>query len=172
MVQNLVQHGYNVRACVRDSSRLDKVAHLVDMGSKGPGSVTLYDCDMFVDGAYDEAFKGVTCVYHVAAELGSTEGATPQSVYDGGMVATQKVLDSVIKSGAPGTPSVQRFIFTSSFAAVGHPGAPALGVRGARAGRRQTTRGRALQTVDLRVDERVRVQDRVRRGDEREGERF
>lgn len=127
MVQNLVQHGYNVRACVRDSSRLDKVAHLVDMGSKGPGSVTLYDCDMFVDGAYDEAFKGVTCVYHVAAELGSTEGATPQSVYDGGMVATQKVLDSVIKSGAPGTPSVQRFIFTSSFAAVGHPGAPALG---------------------------------------------
>ena len=38
-----------------------------------------------------------TCVYHVAAELGSTEGATPQSVYDGGMVATQKLLDSVIK---------------------------------------------------------------------------
>ena len=77
---------------------------------------------MFEDGAYDEAFDGATCVFHVAAELGSTEGATPQSVYDGGMVATQKLLDSVSKSG-----SVQRFIFTSSFAAVGHPGPPADG---------------------------------------------
>jgi nucleoside-diphosphate-sugar epimerase len=82
---------------------------------------------MFVDGAYDEAFHGATCVYHVAAELGSTDGATPQSVYDGGMVATQKLLDSVIRSGPAGAPSVRRFIFTSSFAAVGHPGAPALG---------------------------------------------
>ena len=27
--------GYDVRACVRDSSQLHKVAHLVDMGSKG-----------------------------------------------------------------------------------------------------------------------------------------
>eukprot|EP01045_Picozoa_sp_COSAG04_P022389 COSAG04_NODE_2521_length_3978_cov_2.562516_4_plen_291_part_01 len=141
--------GYDVRACVRDSSQLHKVAHLVDMGSKGalpacsaqllltpvlsllaaplnrragPGTVTLYDADMFEDGAYDEAFSGATCVFHVAAELGSTEGATPQSVYDGGMVATQKLLDSVSKSG-----SVQRFIFTSSFAAVGHPGPPADG---------------------------------------------
>ena len=41
---------------------------------------------------------------------------TPQKVYDGGLVATRLVIDSVKKAG-----TVKRLVYTSSFAAVGHP---------------------------------------------------
>ena len=54
-----------------------------------------------------------------AAELGTLEGQTPQRVYDSGFQATQHVLGSAAKSG-----TVKRFIYTSSNAAVYHPGTP------------------------------------------------
>ena len=81
------------------------------------GSVTLYEADMTIPGAYNEAFSGATCVFHVAAEMGNLPDSTPMKVYEGGRVAIVPVMDSVKKSG-----SVRRFIFTSSFAAVGHGG--------------------------------------------------
>ena len=43
-------------------------------------------------------------------------------VYEGGAAAIVPIMDSIKKSG-----SVRRLIFTSSFAAVGHPGGPAPG---------------------------------------------
>eukprot|EP01044_Picomonas_judraskeda_P012644 COSAG03_NODE_1831_length_3458_cov_36.925275_2_plen_76_part_00 len=43
--------------------------------------------------------------------------STPMKVYEGGRAAMVPVMDSVKKSG-----TVRRLIFTSSFAAVGHPG--------------------------------------------------
>ena len=53
IVLTLVKHGYQVRACVRDASRLSNVAHLNLMNSIGPGSVSLYSCDMTIPGIYD-----------------------------------------------------------------------------------------------------------------------
>lgn len=116
IVLNLVQHGYEVRACVRDASKLSNTAHLTAMNHIGPGSGTLHNCDMTIPGAYDEVFAGCSCVFHAAAEMGNLEGSTPMKVYEGGLEATKLVLDSIKKSG-----TVKRLVYTSSFAAVGHP---------------------------------------------------
>lgn len=116
IVLNLVQHGYTVRACVRNAGNLSNTAHLSAMNHTGPGSVELYSCDMTVAGAYDEAFAGCCGVFHAAAEMGNLEGSTPMKVYEGGLTVTKLVLDSIKKAG-----SIKRLIYTSSFAAVAHP---------------------------------------------------
>ena len=116
IVLDLVRHGYAVRACVRDAANLANTAHLTAMNHIGPGSVTLHTCDLTEPGAYDAAFEGCAGVFHAAAEMGNLQGSTPQKVYDGGLTATRLLLDSVKKAG-----TVRRLVYTSSFAAVGHP---------------------------------------------------
>jgi len=116
IVRNLVLHGYAVRACVRDAGNYSNTAHLAAMSHVGPGSVTLHGCDMTVPGAYDDVFAGCSCVFHAAAEMGNLAGSTPLKVYEGGLHATKLVADSIKKSG-----TVRRLVYTSSFAAVGHP---------------------------------------------------
>ena len=116
IVLNLVKRGYQVRACVRDSSNVVANAHLDSMNHIGPGTVELFSCDMMQTGAYDDVFRGAVCVFHAAAEMGNLEGSTPMKVYQGGVEATKLVIESIKKSG-----SVRRLVYTSSFAAVGHP---------------------------------------------------
>ena len=97
---------------------------------------------------YDEIFKGCSAVFHVAANfgtdpkwaaatdvvgrlspidgatnevIGKTEEATTsydQGVYDSLVVATQRVMASIEKSGG----SVKRLVYTSSYASIGGPG--------------------------------------------------
>ena len=116
IVLNLVKRGYQVRACVRDASNIANNAHLQSMNQIGPGSVELHSCDMMLPGAYDEAFRWAVGVFHAAAEMGNLDGSTPMKVYEGGVEATALVIGSIKKSG-----SVRRLVYTSSFAAVGHP---------------------------------------------------
>ena len=84
VVLKLVRAGYTVRACVRNANDAPKVSHLSLMNSTGPGSVELFEADMTVAGAYDAAFAGATCVFHVAAEMGNLPDSTPMMVYKGG----------------------------------------------------------------------------------------
>lgn len=115
-VQDLVEEGYDVRACVRDTTKPEKVDHLLALNDTIlPGNVTLFACDLFKPGSYDAAFNGCSAVIHAGAAVGYNR-ETPQEVYDGCFTEVQHVIESVKKSG-----SVRRFIFTSSFAAVGHP---------------------------------------------------
>ena len=116
IVKVLVDKGYAVRACVRDVTNIPNTAHLLAMSLSGPGSVSLHTCDMTQPGAYDTVFKGCSAVFHAAAEMGNLEGSTPQKVYDGGLIATRMLMDSVKQAS-----SVRRLVYTSSFAAVGHP---------------------------------------------------
>ena len=116
IVDTLVRNGYEVRACVRDAGNLLNTAHLSAMNSSGPGSVSLHTCDLTQAGAYDEVFKDCVGVFHAAAEMGNLAGSTPQKVYDGGLVVTEMLMDSIKRAG-----SVRRLVYTSSFAAVGHP---------------------------------------------------
>ena len=147
--KNLVEHGYTVRACVRDASRADRTQHLLAMNGRGVGSIELAEADMMVDDSYDAVFRGCTAVFHVAAnfgtdprwaaatdvvgrvspidgaiaelseeELQATTSSYDQGVYDSLVVATERVLSSIEKSG-----SVRRLIYTSSYAAIGGPGA-------------------------------------------------
>lgn len=116
IVQDCMEQGYEVRACVRDASNPAKTAHLLDLNHDGMrGHVSLYEADLFKPGSYDEAFKGCAAVIHAGATVGFNR-ESPQEVYDGCFKENAHVIESVKRSG-----SVKRFVFTSSFAAVGHP---------------------------------------------------
>lgn len=116
IVHTLVRNGYEVRACVRDKTNILNTAHLSAMNSMGPGSVTLHACDMTDAGAYDDVFQGCVGVFHAAAEMGNLEGSTPMKVFEGGLNATRMLMDSITAAG-----TIRRLVYTSSFAAVGHP---------------------------------------------------
>ena len=116
IVKTLVDNGYSVRACVRDVGNLLNTAHLTAMNNVGPGNVTLHACDLTIPGAYNDVFDGCVAVFHAAAEMGNLEGSTPLKVYEGGLVVTRMLMDSIKKAG-----SIRRLVYTSSFAAVGHP---------------------------------------------------
>jgi nucleoside-diphosphate-sugar epimerase len=116
IVRDFLEQGYNVRACVRDSSIANKVDHLIAMNDLGfEGRMELFEGDLFKPNSYDKAFDGCCAVIHAGATVGFNE-ESPQEVYDGCFTEVEHVLNSVKK-----TDSVKRFVFTSSFAAVGHP---------------------------------------------------
>lgn len=121
MVRELAQHGYTVRACIRDANswRGEDCAQYLS----GLSNVEIVDgCDLFAPHSYNEAFKGCSAVFHVAAVLGNSadgksqplgSGDVATDVYEGGMKGTQNVIDSINASG-----SVKRLIYTSSTSAV------------------------------------------------------
>lgn len=116
VVRDLVEQGYSVRACVRDTGKAEKVDHLLALNNENlRGTVTLHAADLFKKGSYDDAFKGCCAVIHTGATVGFNS-ETPQQVYDGCFTEVEHLIESVKKSG-----SVKRLVFTSSFAAVGHP---------------------------------------------------
>jgi nucleoside-diphosphate-sugar epimerase len=116
IVRDLMEQGYDVRACVRDIQNPAKVDHLLAMNDAGlPGDVGLFAGDLFEHGSYDEAFKECRAVIHAGAAVGYNK-ETPQQVYDGCFTEVEHVVESVKQAG-----TVRRFVFTSSFAAVGHP---------------------------------------------------
>lgn len=117
IVRDFLERGYRVRACVRDPGIPEKVDHLLAMKDDEAltGEVELFAADLFKPGSYDEAFSSCCAVIHAGATVGYNK-ETPQEVYDGCFTENRHVIDSVKKAG-----TIQRFVFTSSFAAVGHP---------------------------------------------------
>ena len=115
IVRDCAEQGYTVRACVRDPANAAKVDQLIALNEKGlRGKVELHAGDLFERGSYDAAFDGCAAVIHAGAAVGYNR-ETPQEVYDGCFTEVEHVLESARKGG------MKRFVFTSSFAAVGHP---------------------------------------------------
>jgi nucleoside-diphosphate-sugar epimerase len=109
-----------VRACITDPSNASKREHLLAMNEAGlPGTVALHRANLLEEGSYDEPFAGCSGVLHVGTAMGYAGANNPQQVYDGAVGGTRNVMRSVQKAG-----SVKRLVYTSSFAAIGHP-APA-----------------------------------------------
>jgi nucleoside-diphosphate-sugar epimerase len=122
VTRNLVEAGYQVRACVRDAGRADKTSHLREIGAAGPGSIELLSVDLMdaINGSYDKAFADCSAVFHLAADLGSDSSydtPTAERVYASLMDMTEGVFESVRKAG-----TVKRVIYTSSVVAVIGPG--------------------------------------------------
>ncbi len=116
IVKDCAERGYQVRACVRDPSKPEKVNHLTALNDAGlRGRVEIVAGDLFSPGSYDDAFDGCSAVIHAGAAVGYNR-ETPQQVYDGCFTEVKHVLASARKGG-----TLRRFVFTSSFAAVGHP---------------------------------------------------
>jgi nucleoside-diphosphate-sugar epimerase len=113
----LLKRGYAVRACVTDKTNPDKTEHLLALNDAGfSGSIELHQANMLEEGSYDDVFAGCCAVLHVGTPMGYGGVNNPQQVYDGAHAGTRNVLSSVQKAG-----TVKRLVYTSSFAAIGHP---------------------------------------------------
>ena len=120
VVRALVHRGYTVRACVTDPDDPRKRDHLVAMSDPdGQGSVELHRANLLEPGSYDAPFAGCSAILHVGTAMAYGGANDPRQVYDGAVEGTRAVLSSVQKAG-----SIRRFVFTSSFAAIGHPAKP------------------------------------------------
>ncbi len=116
----LMKRGYTVRACVTDPANPDKTKHLLALNDGDlPGRLELRTANLLERGSYDVPFAGCSAVLHVASAMGYGGANSPRQVYDGALNGTRNVLDSVQRAG-----TVRRFIYTSSFAAIGHPAPP------------------------------------------------
>jgi nucleoside-diphosphate-sugar epimerase len=117
VVISLMKRGYEVRACVTDSSNPIKTDHLLALNDAGhPGSVALHEANLLEEGSYDEVFAGCCAIIHVGTAMAYDNANTPTQVYEGAVRGTENVMASVRKAG-----TVKRFVYTSSFSAIAHP---------------------------------------------------
>ncbi len=120
VVAALMKRGYTVHACVTDPTNPDKTEHLSALNEAAvPGRLELFEANLLKAGSYDLPFAGCSGVLHVGTAMGYGGVNNPRQVYDGAVDGTRNVLASVRKAG-----SIERFVYTSSFAAIGHPAPP------------------------------------------------
>lgn len=116
-VRSFMKRGYTVRACVRDPNAPDKVDHLLAMNNENhPGNVEVVRGNIMESGSYDEPFSDCCAILHVGTPMLYGGQITPRECYDGMVEGIKNVLGSATKAG-----TVKRFVYTSSFAAIGHP---------------------------------------------------
>lgn len=116
-VRSFMKRGYTVRACVRDPRAPDKVDHLNAMNNENhPGKVEVVRGNILESGSYDEPFSDCCAILHVGTPMLYGGKITPRECYDGMVEGIKNVLDSATKAQ-----TVKRFVYTSSFAAIGHP---------------------------------------------------
>lgn len=106
VVRRLLDKGYRVRACVRDTEDAAKTAFLQEMPGYASGRLTLHAANLDDAGCFDDIFRGCHGVAHVSHV---------SDYDDAGYV--QRVCDHIIAS-INGSQSVTRVVVTSSIAAV------------------------------------------------------
>ncbi|KAF4544811.1 Aldehyde reductase [Lasiodiplodia theobromae] len=107
VADQLLDYGYRVRGSVRDVQKAAWLAELFEQ-KYGSGRFELFPVkDMVLEGAFDEAVKGVSGVAHVAAVM--TMDADVETVMNTTVTGTLNALKSAAKE-----PSVKRVVLTSS----------------------------------------------------------
>ncbi|KAL7543256.1 hypothetical protein ACHAXR_012562 [Thalassiosira sp. AJA248-18] len=124
IVQQLIERGYDVHACVRNAgneSSVKHLKHLLNIQSSSAGRLTLFStgdigCKALY-GRYEKPLLECDAVIHTATPLGVKLSGRE---YDGegdmlnpGMAGTQEILDSILKCPS----QIQRLILTSSMSA-------------------------------------------------------
>ena len=112
----LMKRGYEVRACITDISNPAKSEFLTLMNDQYPGTLSVHEANLSDEGSYDDAFADCSAVLHVGTAMGYGGVNNPRQVYDGAINGTRNVINAIKNSG-----SVRRLVYTSSFAAIGHP---------------------------------------------------
>lgn len=107
-VQELLDHGYTVRATVRDPSATAKLAHL-----RALGDVEFVAADLTSDDGWAAAMAGCTYVLHVASPFPSTQPDDENDLIRPAVDGTLRVLRAAAASG-----TVRRVVMTSSAAAI------------------------------------------------------
>lgn len=85
LVKQLLERGWCVRACVRDTSNAHRVEPLLRLAAALPGTLQLVECDLQQEGSFHSACAGVQFVFHGAPALanrarGFHPGLTPTVV--------------------------------------------------------------------------------------------
>ncbi|XVE90422.1 hypothetical protein DITRI_Ditri20bG0076600 [Diplodiscus trichospermus] len=114
LVKLLLQHGYTVKATVRDPNDPKKTEHLLALdGAKE--RLHLFKAELLDGGAFDSLVDGCVGVFHTACPcIFAVKVKDPQAVLiDPAVKGTLNVLKSCAK-----VPSIKRVIITSSLAAV------------------------------------------------------
>ncbi|XP_062115497.1 phenylacetaldehyde reductase-like [Humulus lupulus] len=112
LVKFLLQHGYTVKASVRDPNDLKKTKHLVELdGAKE--RLYLFKADLMEEGSFDSAINGCDGVFHTASPVFHSATDPQAEIIEPAVKGTLNVLKSCAKA-----PSVKRVIITSSMAAV------------------------------------------------------
>ncbi|KAL3472718.1 NAD(P)-binding protein [Aspergillus californicus] len=111
LVSYLLAEGFSVRAAVRNPS---KGEHLLRKCAEYSSRLNLtFVPDMQMDGAYDEAVRGVDAIIHTASPV-HLDAKEPKDIIDPAVKGAVGILESAMKHGH----SVKRVIFTSSCAAI------------------------------------------------------
>lgn len=115
VVKQLLQRGYKVRGTVRDLTQAtwlvrDQFKKYVESGKFELVAVP----DLAVEGAFDEAVKGVSAIIHIATIV--TFDPNPNNVIPQAVAGVKSILKAAAQE-----PSVKRFVFTSSIVAARIP---------------------------------------------------
>lgn len=106
VVNELLERGYRVRACVRRADDRDRVGFLAAMPAAASGRLTIHAADLDDVGCFDEIFRGCDGVAHVSHV----------STYDDPDYV-RRTCDHIIAS-IDASATVRRVVVTSSIAAV------------------------------------------------------
>ncbi|XP_061353356.1 dihydroflavonol 4-reductase-like [Gastrolobium bilobum] len=108
LVMRLIEHGYKVRATVRDPANMKKVKHLLEL----PGANTnlsLWKADLAEEGSFDEAIKGCIGVFHVATPMDFESKDPENEVIKPTINGVLDIMKACMKAK-----TVRRLVFTSS----------------------------------------------------------
>ncbi|XP_059275132.1 putative anthocyanidin reductase [Lycium ferocissimum] len=116
LIKSLLQMGYKVHAAVRHP---EKSSHLLKL-AEGSDRLRLFKADLREEGSFDEAVRGCSGLFHVAAPMDFWVQATEnvdsyvqENIIEPAIQGTLNVLKSCLKSN-----SVKRVVFTSSISTV------------------------------------------------------
>lgn len=115
IVQQLLERNERVHATVRSLQNTQKTQHLLDMQSRWPDQLTLFEADLLVPGSFAAATQGCSVVYHVASPFLLEEQIcdAQKDVVEPALHGTQNVLDAVRT-----TASVRVVVVTSTVGAI------------------------------------------------------
>ena len=114
IVKLLLDEGISVHATVRDKTKKEKYAHLLNIAKEGKGKLEIFEADLLKEGSFRDAMKDCELVIHSASpfQLYHIKDAEKELV-DPALKGTRNVLNQVNQ-----TETVKRVVLTSSMVAI------------------------------------------------------
>ncbi|MFQ6395444.1 SDR family oxidoreductase [Nocardia sp. KC 131] len=114
-IAELLEHGYAVRATVRNLDNKDKWAHLVGLADRSGGELSFVEADLDDDSGWAAAVSGCDYVMHVASPFPSAPPEDEQQLIATAVNGTLRLLRACADAA-----TVRRVVLTSSTAAVAY----------------------------------------------------
>ena len=112
LCKQLLERGWNVVACVRDTTNARRVDPLLRLAAALPGSLRLVECDLQQDGSFHEACAGVQYVFHVASPFHFSTTDPQRDIVEPAVQGTRNVMLACAATKS----SLRRVVVTSSVA--------------------------------------------------------